>query len=368
MPINTSNIKSTFPRSLKVFLDAETKDDILARAEDTAYIYASYPEGADECNYETLSILEIAAEEGKLEHVKALVEGDVVQYHEVFKSFFRALDAKQCEVALFLLDYINPHHVAKTQLVKSTPLQDEFHDNYLAKIAKTNHYLFRFNAAAVEGNIALIMAAGLPKADVFNRLLKNDALNNQLFSSGITALLSATLDVDCSIKKDINPDIVFQLLAIPHVANYAGKRRYDFGALLRIYAEWSRAKADTPKLSESFPSDVSLDGNEASRSSSVATTRDGADSRASQSPALYYQSEYNSRFGNFRPVVIQHASKSGFFRPSTSASTVTSIDARTPTTLGSGQFSPPSVMDDDGGHLVNPSPVGLSLSPAHPSF
>jgi hypothetical protein len=250
------------PKKLHLFLSAKTDAEILACAEDAQPYYASYPDDANEGNYEVVTLLEIASEQGKSDHVRVLLKSSETEYSAVLRSFYRALEQQQQGIALQLLDHLNVYHLAKVLLVKSDPLFSERHGHYFKKISKTKHYVFGFNMQAVTGNIALIMAAALPDALLFNQLISYPELNHQLEYSGITAFLSATLNADGDVKASINTAIVFQLLAIPVVKRYAESRLFDFETLLtdfkqhtaKILAE--KARADAAKaLVEKFLED-----------------------------------------------------------------------------------------------------------------
>jgi hypothetical protein len=278
-------IKNT-PEKLLAFLSAKTDAEILACAEDAQPYYASYPDDSNEGNYDVVTLLEIASEEGKSDHVRVLLESSETEYSAIFRSFYRALEQQQQGIALQLLDHLNVYDLAKILLVKSDPLFSERHDHYLNKISKAKHYVFGFNRHAVTGNIALIMAAALPDALLFNQLISYPELNNQLEYSGITAFLSATLNADGGVKASINTAIVFQLLAIPVVKLYAEFRLFDFETLLtgfkqhtaKVLAE--KARADAGKaLAEKVLADAAkafaekglADDDESIRSNSVIT-------------------------------------------------------------------------------------------------
>ena len=239
MTVHTFTSLHDIPESLQAFLFAKTDTGIRTGAAGAQPLYASYPKGSDEYNYDVVSLLEIATEVGKLAHVRVLLESQKTEYGRIVCSFYRALEQQQKSIALLLLDHLNVSDLAKLILKTSDPLSlfDEYQGNYLKKISKTKHYVFGFNNKAVTGNIALIMAAALPDASLFNLLLTYESLKRQLDDSGIAAFLVATLDDNGDVKAKINEDIAFQLLSLPHVLSYAASRPFDFEALLNEFRE-----------------------------------------------------------------------------------------------------------------------------------
>ena len=304
------------PPKLQAFLLAKTDREILARARDAAAYYASYPHGANEYNYEMVSLLEIAAEEGKYDHVRVLLDSTVKDFnetedHEIIRSFYRALESKQQQIALQLLNHIDIPDLAQIQLIKSNPLCSEFHGDYLAKISKTRHYTFCFNQYAVTGNIALIMAAALPDALMFNLLSSYPGLNNQLEASGIAAFLSATLDADGDVKKDINTEIAFQLLALPDVLLYALSQPHNFEALVNEFEKnFENGRSSTTSSLTTMESFSRASSGLDNRSPmSIFSTPDLVDSNTSRA---------SSRFSSLSPGGVRSIRNTPqFFGPST---------------------------------------------------
>gem|GEM_PF-4970957 len=233
--------KNEIPQWL-AFLSAATKREMMSFATPSSYLYDDYSTEGNEYNYESLSLLEIASYEGKLLHVKIYLADMNPSQEDVLKSFFRALEAQNSDVALLLLKHGNTSDlVATIKLIRTNdPCGTENQAHYLEKIKKSNHYVFRYNPHVIQGNIALILSAALPDPTLFQQLLTHHKIAEQLDDSGLAAFLSATLNADGSAKKDVNKEIIFNLLDIPAIYKYAHARSFDFGHLLNLKRQYTR--------------------------------------------------------------------------------------------------------------------------------
>lgn len=213
--------------------------------------------------FQPLSLIEIAAKKGKVEHVRLLLDMHT-EYTDVLSSFFRALEKGHKEVAFLLLERIDVDHIAQINLLSDIPCIRKH--EYLNKIIRPAHYPLRYNMVPAKGNVALIIAAGLDTSALFHLLLDEPQFKAQLPHSALAMFLAATRTVDGLPKKNINMDIVFLLLKFQVVHQYASKRIFDFGALLSDFNEMKRDQATQKmaattfcaKLFDSFPSLSSL--------------------------------------------------------------------------------------------------------------
>lgn len=182
-------------------------------------------------DHEEVTPLEIVAQEGKVEHVKALLHANVVGLPEHKKAAcLRAIEAGETQTVMQLLDERLIDDLSKIKINQRKPTH-----KYLNEVTNPSHYPTRYNKnVKPEGNVALVMAASLPDATIFNRLLENDLLKKQLPESGIVAFLAATRHPDGTPKmlEQVNKDIINQLLTLPHVHEYVASRPYDFAELL----------------------------------------------------------------------------------------------------------------------------------------
>ena len=285
LPIQTEN---RLPR-WSAFLSAETKAEIIALATKSDFFYIDYSNKGQEYNFEYLSLLEIASQEGARFHVTSYLDAMSPSEDDVLKSFFRALEAQHTDVALLLLNYKKTSDlVAKITLVHNDACSTEHLYNYISVLTKSNHYNFRYTTNAAKGNVALIISAGLADPTLFDTLLEYPKIRAQLTDSGLAAFLSATLDTDGTRKESINLEIAFKLLDITAVNQHANKRLFDFGPLLNNFKQQSMITKDSISPVDSSLSLTSLSGMSSrttpvpffSRPPSVLSTLHNADSRA----------------------------------------------------------------------------------------
>ena len=217
-----------------------------------------------------MSTLAFVASTGKIHHLNALLSANYSEAHEswltnlpdIINAFFRALENGKASVLLRLLQYPGMTDVITDVKLLSTIQKhypkrvnnQDFYipqllaptiNNYLHQITKPDYYPLRYNKEVrPQGNIALIMAASLPSSDIFNYILQTFPLiKQQLANSALVAFLSATRTVDGTPKESINATIVNQLLAVPHVYNYALSREYDLRDLVSAFNDLKKEEA-----------------------------------------------------------------------------------------------------------------------------
>lgn len=251
-------------------------------------------------NYETLSEFEeICISTKDIEQVKSWLkyksDGEISR--EILSGFFRALESNNSSIALYLLSIIPVNDIANHKINGGDATLDEYHEDYLNKITKVQHYKFCFNRYAKGANVALVLAAAMPDSYVFTELLKIPKLKDQLSSSAKAAFLSATLSDDGSVKNDINQDVAFQLLDIPKVLDYAKEREFDFADLVNEF----KIHKKTP---EEFPTPLSF--TTASRSTTITPlnffelNRSTPRSSGPDTPRPYYHHRSDTQI--FRPI------------------------------------------------------------------
>jgi hypothetical protein len=243
------------------FISAKTKPEMVALATKSDFFYTDYSDKSDEYNFEYLSLLEIAAQEGALFHVTIYLETMNPSEDDVLKSFFRALEAQHTDVALLLLNYKKTSALVVTKnLMHNDAFATEDLYDYLSIITKSNHYNFRYTPKAAKGNVALIISAGLADPTLFYTLLGYPEIRAQLIDSGLAAFLSATLHTNGASKEAINLEIAFKLLDIPVVYEYADTRPFDFGSLVEKFDKKTMNTKDSISLVDSSLSLTSLSG------------------------------------------------------------------------------------------------------------
>jgi hypothetical protein len=279
MKTSQERIKTQDPRgaALDAFLKADSTQNLSAFIEKLQPYYCYEDDIYNDLALKSyvsqtlMSPLEIVAESGSIPHLNALLNQNYAIEEplnaipmDIINAFYRALENGHSSVLLRLLQYPKMTDVI-TKVSLQTNIQTSMmalyaqslndlipepeRNPYLNKIRRPDHYPLRYNKdVGCEGNVALILAAGLPTADIFNYMLKTfPSIHQQLASSSLVAFLSATRHPDGTPKTFINTAIVYQLLAVPGVYDYALSREYDFGDLILGY---NREKAQTPTPQE----------------------------------------------------------------------------------------------------------------------
>lgn len=311
------------PPALQAFLDAKTPEQIRKAVLDARSAYNYYPKGSNELNYERLTLVEIASLKGKLRHVKVLLDESNIDPESILRSFYRALEAGHEDIAWLLFNNMHVSQIENLKLEWRNPDKKEMYPYYIRNICRTTHYPFRFNPVIRTGNVALVLAAKGGCSDLFEELLYS-GLSSQLHESALAAFIAAVIDDDGDVREDFNRNIVYTLLEIPRVLEYAKTRMFDFEDLLNDFEAYQT-------------------GNLRSPSALTVTTDESLDFRSVTPYSGFYT---NSP----RPQ-----SSSRMFSPATDTSSLT------PGLDSEGERTIRCVMDDDGGNLVTFKDPSASL-------
>lgn len=232
------------------FFDATDLQEIerLAPLLNPFYYHAEMDKEGYYVSQEKITPLEIAAEDGKIDHLNALLSLNIPKrlsrgvlknssiHHPECAALFRALDNGHVHIVSRLLERpaVSAGILDVTIKRPKHTLEDK---DYIDSIRSPKHYPIQYSQILPQGNVALVMAARLPQSDLFNTLLEIDVLNRQLKESALVSFFSATMQMNgvTKPKSEINQEIVNKLLDIPSVYEYVRTREFDFGELIEAY-------------------------------------------------------------------------------------------------------------------------------------
>lgn len=263
-------INAEIDKHLKDFMEASDPLLIASTAERLKPYYKRLVIEDEIClSSEILSPLEIVAEQGMLTHLNVLlnrtrpsstkerlrekVAPEALYSHES-AAFFRAIRHGHTSIVsrLLLEPKVSNDLLDRKIRPKHKSTLSEFfsrEEYYLDTLQRAKNYPIEYNRIFPKGNVALALAASLPQADIFNLLLTIEPLRLQLSDSALVCFAAATIELDGSMRPEVNHDIVLQLLENKQVYTYAQAREFDFGGLVTLF--------DTRTLSE--PSEIEED-------------------------------------------------------------------------------------------------------------